>query len=92
MTPELIVTLNATAAAVVFFCAFWLVFDCLYRDGLVGRLALVGLCYAEFVVLLEWWNDEPTVVANTTLLGHLALALFLMRHLWLFLRWHRFKG
>lgn len=89
MTPELIVNLNATAAAVVLFCSFWLVFDCLYRDGLLGRLALVGLCVAEWVTLLEWWHNEATVVAPTTLIGHLALALFMARHLGLFLYWHR---
>lgn len=75
-------------AAVIFGCATFLIFHCQYEDGVIGRLALGVMAMSQLVVLLEWLFDaEQYAVLPTTAAVQAGMALFMLRHVYRFLRW-----
>lgn len=80
---NVIVGLCAMAAAVI--CTL-LVFHPDYEDGLIGRLALSGMALAAVarVCDLVAYNGGTSQIGS---LLWMALAVFLSRHFWRFLRW-----
>jgi membrane protein implicated in regulation of membrane protease activity len=72
---------------------FFLVFRCDYVDGLFGRVGLIAMCVAAFLVLLDLTADEQLLDPWKVLLLLLAgLAIFLARHTARFLRAIRREG
>ena len=77
------------AAHVIVACAIYLVLHQDYDDGLIGRIALVGLILAGGVFLLDGYDGSLTSVLPATAVGAGAFALFLVRHAWRFHRWRQ---
>lgn len=75
-------------ALAIMCCAWFLVFHCEYEDGVIGRVALAGLAVTEMLIVMEWLIEDsvPEPLA-TTFYVQLFFALFLMRHVYRFLRW-----
>jgi hypothetical protein len=63
---------------------------CKYEDGLFGRIALLLLALSEIVVIAQAWFDDQYVLAPTTILRHIAITLFLVRHTYKFMSYHYF--
>lgn len=81
-------TLYLVAAAAILLCAVFLVFHCQYEDGVIGRAALAVLALAELIVLMEWYHEgQAYEVLPTTYAVQIAVALFMLRHVYRFLRW-----
>jgi len=80
-------SLYVLCAFVVAGCSIFLVADCKYEDGIIGRLALITLAIAEMVVIAEWFHKESTYPAPTTFAIQLGVAFFMTRHVYRFLRW-----
>lgn len=76
--------------AVVLAVSLVLVFHSDYEDGLVGRLGLALIAFAAYSGFMRILDREfQAYVSPVWLLLWAGLALFLLRHLWRFLRWHR---
>ena len=67
----------------------FLVFHCKYEDGLVGRIALAILFFGNAIVFGEWFNGVEYSVNPTTLTIQLGISLFLIRHVYRFLKWSK---
>lgn len=75
-------------ALVVFLVCLALVLHSDYEDGLVGRLALAAMGLAGISRFIDIVNKAGEIpVAAVGVLLWMGLALFLMRHLYRFLRW-----
>lgn len=64
---------------------------CHYDDGIVGKVALAGMAFAAGVPLWEIVSGIEYHALPSTMLLTIAMALFLVRHLYRFIRW-RFRG
>lgn len=67
----------------------FLVFHCEYEDGLLGRIALAILFFGNAVVFGEWFNGVEYSVNPTTLTIQAGITLFLVRHVYRFLKWNK---
>jgi hypothetical protein len=74
----------AIAAIVIAAVCALLVFVRAYPDGLWGRVALVLMALASLLPLLEVFEGVEHQVLPSTLVMHIGIALFLMRHWWRF--------
>lgn len=87
MTWEIYVVAAAAIAAV----AAFLVLNCEYEDGFVGRVALVIMFIAGAAIAAEAFieGDEYDIrPANMAMF--LGVAIFMVRHAYRFLRWRLF--
>ena len=67
----------------------FLVFHCKYEDGIIGRFALAVLFFGNAIVFGEWFNGVEYSVNPTTLTIQLGISLFLIRHVYRFLKWNK---
>ena len=76
-------------------CAFvicsistYLVCHCDYEDGFLGRIALAALAGAELIVIMDALIEGSEYdIFPSTFVIQCALALFLARHCYRFIRW-----
>lgn len=59
-----------------------------YKDGVLGRLSLSGIVIASFLFLLDWLDDDASMIDPDPLFvwQTVTFAAFLVWHLW---RFHR---
>lgn len=67
----------------------FLVFHCKYEDGLIGRIALAVLFFGNAIVFGEYLNGVEYQVNPTTLTIQSGITLFLVRHVYRFLKWNK---
>lgn len=77
----------ALLCLVVCLISFFLAFHCKYEDGFFGRIALAVLFFGNGIVFAEWFNGESHQVNPTTLTIQLGISLFMVRHVYRFLKW-----
>lgn len=82
--------LTLVCATIVALVAVTLILHQEYEDGLVGRLGLCGICLGAIVRGSEIAALGAAVaVPPVGVLIWISLAVFLSRHLYRFLRWHK---
>jgi len=81
-------SVDVICAVVSIICALLLISHCSYEDGLFGRFALLLLVVVEVIVTAQAWFDDGYEVAPTTLLRHVAITIFLVRHTYKFMCYH----
>ena len=70
----------------------FLVFNCEYEDGLVGRVALVSIFFAELVLGIDILSDIPSVdMTRVLLIAQFGVTLFFIRHVYRFSMWRWLK-
>lgn len=76
------------SAAVIAGVSLFLIVNHQYEDGILGRLALVILLGSNALIVWDWASgcDRYSILPNT-LATQAAMALFLSRHVYRFLRW-----
>ena len=87
-------SIEVICAAISLSCALVLISHCKYEDGLVGRSALLLLVGAEAIVIAQAWYEDSYELAPTTIILHIAITLFLVRHTYKFLSfcyWGHYK-
>lgn len=83
-------TLYALSALILCVVSVFLIFHCQYEDGVFGRIALVALAITNGVTVSQCLIDGvqfdllPATVANQC-----AMAAFLVRHCYRFIRWSK---
>lgn len=75
------------ALVIILIISGLLVLWCHYDDGVVGKLALIGCFFGAGVPLWEIISGTQLHVFTTTVLLTCGMALFLVRHLYRFVRW-----
>jgi hypothetical protein len=79
-----------TAVWVLFLIPPYFIWHKVYKDGVIGRLALGLLSFAAGSFLLEgYWGETKYDMLTQTVLLVVAFAMFLVWHLF---RWHRRVG
>lgn len=81
-------TIDVVCAIICMSCALILITHCNYEEGIFGRAALLMLGIAEVVVIAQAWHDDQYVLAPTTILRHVAITMFLVRHTYRFLSFY----
>lgn len=79
------------ALAVIMALSALLVMWCHYDDGLFGKIALIGCFFGAGVPLWEIVSGIEYKLLPSTVLLTCAMALFLLRHVFRFIRW-KFRG
>jgi hypothetical protein len=60
-----------------------------YEDGIVGNIALGGMAVSTAGPLYEMANGSEYEFAPTTVLLYAAVAAFMARHLYRFIKWRK---
>jgi len=81
-------TIDVLCSVISLICALLLISHCKYEEGLVGRAALLMLILSETIVTAQAWNDDSYVLAPTTVLRHVAITVFLVRHTYRFMSFY----
>jgi hypothetical protein len=76
---------DVICAVICIICALILIYHSGFEDGLFGRLALLLLVMTEVIVTAQAWFDDSYDVAPTTIMRHVAITLFLVRHTYKFM-------
>lgn len=79
-----------TMVAIALICglSWFLVFHCQYEDGFFGRIALAAMALGALVVLLaSAFTDTVYTFNPETQVILCGMALFLLRHVYRFMRW-----
>lgn len=74
------------ACAVLFFVPVLFVWNSVYQDGVVGRLALIGISFSALVFGLKLLTGRYNQTQPETEILVVSFAVFLVWHLW---RFHR---
>ena len=77
------------AALIILCVCVTLIFHCEYEDGLIGRIALAGISIAEFALVVDALDGSEYHIMPSTFIVQISLCVFLLRHLYRFLKWHR---
>lgn len=72
------------ACAILFIVPILFVWNKVYQDGFVGRVALIGISFAALVFAFRIVNGEITHLWPETELLVISFAVFLCWHLWRF--------
>lgn len=60
-----------------------------YEDGIIGNIALGGMAVSTAGPLYEMANGSEYEFAPTTVLMYAAVAAFLARHMYRFMKWRK---
>lgn len=79
-----------TSALIIAVVSTFLIMHCQYEDGIIGRLSLIALAFANGLIVVDWYvsGSQYDVLPNTVL-SQCGMAAFLMRHVYRFLRWRK---
>lgn len=78
--------LLAGALVVLFFVPLFFVLNKVYQDGVVGRIALLGVSFGAAGLLLQIWASPPREYSGAGVFLVCMFAVFICWHLW---RFHR---
>jgi len=82
----------AASAAIMCCITAYLVFSCEYEDGLIGRVALAAIFFAEAVLVADALSDTRSAdMYKVMLVGQFGVTLFFIRHIYRFTMW-QLKG
>ena len=82
--------MNVYVISAAFICAIscFLIMHNEYEDGVLGRLSLTVLAISNGLIVSDWWIDGSQYqLLPNTLATQCAMAAFLVRHCYRFLRW-----
>jgi phosphate starvation-inducible membrane PsiE len=83
-------SVDVICAVICIVCALILIYHSGFQDGLLGRLSLLLLVMTEVIVTAQAWFDDGYDVAPTTIMRHVAITLFLVRHTYKFMSYQYF--
>lgn len=78
-----------TAAGIIFVLCCVMVFHERYEDGLIGRLAILGMGFNCLVIVYDALSGTEYMMLPTTSLLYIFLAAFMLRHFYRFWKWTR---
>ena len=80
-------TLFVTIMAVfILASAFFLITCAKYEDGVIGRIGLILLCFAQIMILMSAYDGTPYMHSPTEILGNIGIGIFMVWHVARFLR------
>lgn len=73
-------------AVFILAAAFFLITCQKYEDGVIGRIGLVLVCFAQIMILMAAYDGVPYSHSPTEILGNIGLGIFMVWHVVRFLR------